>query len=47
VRGCIIESAHRKVADALVHDKSMRIEGGGQQRIGLETTIRKQKSRLP
>jgi predicted DNA-binding protein (UPF0251 family) len=30
----IVESAHRKVADALVHGKALRIEGGPVQREG-------------
>jgi uncharacterized protein len=30
----IVESAHRKVADALVHGKALRIEGGPVQRAG-------------
>ena len=30
----IIESAHRKVADALVHGKALRIEGGPVQHEG-------------
>jgi predicted DNA-binding protein (UPF0251 family) len=30
----IIDSAHRKVADALVHGKSLRIEGGPVQVAG-------------
>lgn len=31
----IIESAHRKVADALVHGKALRIEGGPVHHEGL------------
>ena len=30
----IIESAHRKVADALVHGKALRIEGGSVHHAG-------------
>lgn len=30
----IVESAHRKVADALVHGKALRIEGGSVRREG-------------